>query len=183
MIIRCLHHLLPLREGGKEVIISHPNSLLHKGGSHTPVSGDNSQYSVGSACFIPLPKSNWKRLVSPVCLYRHGQRSRTLQTLQLKPSSSFWAIPRAPWRDRAEDYQSHHLPVQSVGISLWDHHKTTRQTPPSHLLPNVAQQLWKQAGIAVLPSRAAALFSEIMGWLPPASRNSKSRTGVFTLCS
>lgn len=51
--------------------------------------------------------------------------------------------------ETADDYQSQHLHVQSVEISLWDHiwPKTVcQQTPPSHLLPNAAQQLWKQAG-------------------------------------
>ena len=118
VIIRCLHHLLPLREGGKEIIISHSSSLLHKEGSHAPVSYDNSQYSVGSTCFISLPKSNWKRLVSPVCLYQHRQCSRRLQTARLKPGSSFWAIPSALSRGRAEDCQSQHLHVQSVGSHL-----------------------------------------------------------------
>lgn len=148
MIIRCLNHLLPLREEGKEIIISHPNSLLYKEGSHTTVNYDSSQYSVGSACFIPLPKSNWKGLVSPVCLYWHGQCLCTLQTMRLEPRPSSWAISRALWRDRADDYQSQCLHVQSVKISLWDHiwPKTVcQQTPPSHLLPGVAQQLWKQA--------------------------------------
>lgn len=63
--------------------------------------------------------------------------------VRLKPRSSFWAVPRALWRDRADDYQSQHLHVQSVDISLWDH--IWPKTPPSHLLPSAAQQLWKQA--------------------------------------
>lgn len=57
MIIRWLEHYLPPREGGKEVIINHPNSLLHKEGSHAPVICDNSHFSVGSTCPIPLPMS------------------------------------------------------------------------------------------------------------------------------
>lgn len=148
MIIRCLHHLLPPREGGKEVIISHPNSLLHKEGSHAPVSCDNSQHSVGSACFIPSPNSNRKRPVSPICLHWHVRHSCRLRTARLKPRSSFWATLRALRRSRTDDYHSQHLHMQSGEISWWGHiwPKTICQrSPPSHLLPSAAQQLWKQA--------------------------------------
>lgn len=164
MIIKCLHHLLPLREGGKEVIISHPNSLLHKEGSHAPVSCDNSQYSVGSACFIPLPNSNWKRLVSSVCLHWHQQHSCRLQTVRLKPRSSFWAMPRALWRKRAFQQQSHQLHVRSVQISLWDHiwpKAICQQTPPSLAKCSTgAQKARRGDGCPPAMGNSSALWSQ-----------------------
>lgn len=188
MIIRCLHHLLPPREGGKEVIISHPNSLLHKEGSHAPVSCDNSQYSVGSACFIPSPNSNRKRPVSPICLHRHVWHSCTLWTARFKPRSSFWATLRALWRSRTDDYHSQHLLThaiwrdQLVGSHLAkDNLPAVTSKPSPAKCSTAALKASQEGGIAVLPLQATALLSEVKGQLPPATRSSKSRTGGFTL--
>lgn len=152
MIIRCLHHLLPLRKGGKVIIINQPNSLLHKEGSHTPVSYDSSQYSVGSACFVLSPNREWKRLHhQPACTDMGKADEELLGLNQGAPTEHFG--------ESTDDHHSQYLPDIWTGQLMGFHPAKTacQPPPPRHLSPGAAQQLPCQAvGARLLPSAHGA---------------------------
>lgn len=166
--------------GAKVVISSQLNSLLHEERSHTAVSRDSTQHSVGSTFPPPPPllNSNWKALLSPACLYQHGQGSRRLKP-RLKTKELLQSNPQSSLVVVATSISAYlwHLGRSAHGITSGQSHSASNHPKAiscqvQHSNFEIKLQEW---GCCLSPW-ATALLPEVTGYLPPTSRTSKRKS-------
>lgn len=116
----------------------------------------------------------------------------TTQTARIKPRSSFSAISRALWRDRAKDYQSQHSHLQSVENQLLGSHLANAHLPAESTKPAISKcstaalrASW-ELGLLSCPMGNSSALS-IHGWLILPQETAKaelhSMLRSFILCS